>query len=122
MKSFEHPPYHKDRCYSQYQSNFLFLVVIELHRPSVERGLSDDLICIRFGPYHLNIMFELDVRFDIYIGLDIEPSLVELSNIRFLFLLDINLRLSTFFGLNIWFILKLHLFTIVTEPSILRAQ
>ena len=42
-KSFEHPPYCKDSCSSQYQSNLFFLI--------------GDLIRIRFGSYHLNIMF-----------------------------------------------------------------
>ena len=63
-RSFEHPPYRKDSCSSQYQSNLFFLI--------------GDLIRIRFGSYHLNIMFELDVRFDIlfafFIGLDVRFS------------------------------------------------
>ena len=42
-KSFEHPPYCKDCCSSQYQSNYFFPI--------------GDLIRIRFGSYHLNIMF-----------------------------------------------------------------
>ena len=56
--------------------------------------LIGDLIRIRF----LNIVFELDFRFDIYIGLDI----------RFLFLLDIWFTFYYFylFGLDIWFILS----------------
>ena len=71
-ESFEHPPYCKDSCSSQYQSNLFFLI--------------GDLIRIRF----LNIMFELDVRFDIlfvfFIGL----------NVRFHFLLDI------WFSFHLW--------------------
>ena len=78
-REFEHPPHSKDSCSSQYQS-YLFSFI-------------GDLISIRF----LNIMFKLDVRFDIlfvfFVGLDV----------RFLFLLDI------------WFILKLRLFTIETD-------
>ena len=54
-KSFEHPPQSKDSCHSQYQINFFFLI--------------GDLIPIRFGSYHLNILFaffiESNVRFDI---------------------------------------------------------
>ena len=45
-KSFEHPPYCKDRCYSQHQSNLFFLI--------------DDPIRIRFA-----FFIELDVRFNI---------------------------------------------------------
>ena len=69
----ECPPYHKDSCSSQYQSNLFFLI--------------GDLIHIRFGPYHLNIMFELDVRFDIL----------------FVFFIGLNVRFSFHLWLDIWF-------------------
>ena len=42
-KSFEHPPYCKDRCYSQCQSYLFFLIGNFIHT--------------RFGFYHLNILF-----------------------------------------------------------------
>ena len=75
----EHPPYCKDSCSSQYQSNLFFLI--------------GDLIHIRFGFYHLNIMFELDVRFDIL----------------FVFFIALDIRFTFYhfylFGLDIWFIL-----------------
>ena len=63
--SFEHPPHSKESCHFQYQSNLFFLI--------------GDLIRIRFGSDHLNILFaffiESNVRFDIlfvfFIGLDV---------------------------------------------------
>ena len=42
-KSFEHPPYCKDRCYSQHQRYLFFLI--------------GDFIHIRFDFHHLNVLF-----------------------------------------------------------------
>ena len=60
-ESFEHPPYCKDSCSSQYQSNLFFLI--------------GDLICIRFLNILIAFSIELDVRFNIlfvfFIGLDV---------------------------------------------------
>ena len=84
-QSFEHPPYCKYSCSSQYQSNLFFL--------------TGDRIRIRF----LNIMFELfiglDVRFNIlfafFTGLDVRFSYhLWLSSYHFyLFGLDIEIYL-----------------------------
>ena len=75
-QSFEYPPYCKDRCYSQYQSNLFFLI--------------GDLIHIRFA-----FLIELDVRFNIlfvlFIGLDVRLSL----HYSFPFWLDIWFILLT---------------------------
>ena len=77
--SFEQPPYCKDSCSAQYQSYLFFLI--------------GDLIRIRFGFYHLYILFELDVRF----------------NIMFVFFIGASVRFSFYYSftlwLDIWFIL-----------------
>ena len=77
--SFEHPSYCKDRCYSQYQSDLFFLIGNFAHT--------------RFCFYHVNILFELDVRF----------------NILFVLFIGLDFRLDFWF--DIWFILiKINLY------------
>ena len=77
--SFEHPPYCKDRCYSQYQSHLFFLTGYLIH--------------IGLVFYRLNILFELGVRFSILF-----PFFIRLD-VRFSF------HYFFFFELCIWSIL-----------------
>ena len=76
----EHPPYCKDSCSSQYQSNLFFLI--------------GDLIRIRFLNILIAFSIELDVRFNIlfvlFIRLDIWFSLYHF----YLFGLNIKIDLS----------------------------
>ena len=85
-KSFEHPPYCKCSCSSQYQSNLFFLIGVLIH--------------IKFGSYHLNIMFELDVRF----------------GILFVFFIGLDVMFSYHLWLDIWFsFYHFHLFRLDIE-------
>ena len=68
--SFEHPPYCKDSCSSQYQSNLFFLI--------------DDLIRIRFLNILIAFTIELDVRL----------------NILFVFFIRLDVRLSFYLWFN----------------------
>ena len=89
----EHPQYCKDSCSSQYQSNLFFLI--------------GDPISVRFGSYHLNILFvlfiELSVRFVLCIGVSDRFMLfIKLDvrfNILFVFLLGLMLGLVITFSL-----------------------
>ena len=67
FKSFEHPPYCKDKCYSQHQSYLFFL--------------KGDFIHIGFSFHHLNVLFVF------FIGLNFRFSSYDF-NILFVFFID----------------------------------
>ena len=89
----EHPPYCKDRCYSQYQSYLFFLI--------------GDLISVRY----LNILFvlfiRLNVRFVLYIGVSDRFILFIKLDVRFntlfVFFIGLDVRFSFHLWLDIWF-------------------